>query len=359
MEYMWKLNYTSFNIYPVHGGSNWGYSAGSESGPPFQGITTGYDFDAPISEAGDITEKFMDMRTSIAFLNQKKPQDPVPQSPLKYAYGRQRLEWMGTVPDLLFALTAPESMITSQYPQTFEELDQPYGFVLYETLIPKPSGRLQINGVRDRAYVIVDGQLTSVIQRQGPDNEKNNIVQLSKYIRTDRLNQNVSKVQILVENQGRVCYGPNIWDPKGLTQNVTLNDEILTNWTMYPIDLNRLYQVGLSSELRKSHSPMDPSNKYVPSVYYGYFFAEPQPGDTFFDPSGWGKGQLYVNGKNMGRYWPQAGPQVTLYVPGVTLVQGDYFNQIYVLELDQPGECETDEKWGCWVEFTNEQKFSG
>lgn len=71
MQYMWQLNKTSFNIYPAHGGSNWGYSAGSESGPPFQGVTTGYDFDAPISESGDTTAKFVDMRGMIETLSQR------------------------------------------------------------------------------------------------------------------------------------------------------------------------------------------------------------------------------------------------------------------------------------------------
>lgn len=275
------------------------------------------------------------------------------------------MEWMGTVIDLLNSLTASEQVVNSEYPLTMEELDQAYGFVLYETVIPKPSGRLQVNGVRDRAYVIIDGQLTSVIQRQGPET-KGNVIQLSKF---KNLNSSManggSKVQILVENQGRVCFGPGISDPKGLVSNVTFNDDALTNWTMYPIDLGRIYQMSLSSnqfkqmvqENRRNRKPMDQANRYIPSVYYGYFFADPKPGDTFFNPNGWGKGQLYVNGRNIGRYWPQAGPQINLYVPGVYLTASDYFNQIYVLELDQPGGCETDEKYGCWAEFTNQQRY--
>lgn len=293
-------------------------------------------------------------------------QDPVPESPQKYAYGRFRMEWMGTVLDMVHALVTPDRIINATYPLTMEQLDQPYGFVIYETTVPKLSGRLEVKGVRDRAYVIVDGQLASVIQRQGPQ-DKGNIIQLAKYRNFDDSPANSSKIHILVENQGRVCFGPGINDPKGLINNVTLNDQILTNWTMYPIDIGKIYtyEVNMLRQMRheaRRRSPLDAATNYIPSIYYGYFFTDPKPGDTFFDPSGWGKGQLYINGRNIGRYWPQAGPQITLYVPGVYLAQapssGEYFNQIFVLELDQPGGCETDEKYGCWAQFTNQQKYT-
>ena len=54
--------------------------------------------------------------------------------------------------------------------------------------------------------------------------------------------------------------------------------------------------------------------------------------DTFVDMVDWGKGVIFVNGKNLGRYWKicgkiygtdeeaeswkKTGPQETLYLPG-------------------------------------------
>jgi len=302
------------------------------------------------------------MRSLIEELTGKKVQDPIPESPPKYAYEKFRMEWMGTILDVFHGLVA-QRIVKSEYPLTMEEIDQAYGFVLYETTIPKASGRLEVKGVRDRAYVIVDGQLTDVIQRTG-DGSKSTIIQLSEFqnLNSSNSDANGTKVYILVENQGRVGYGP-IDDPKGLLSNVTLNDQILTNWTMYPIDLSLVYKMDSANlqqfmQNRKGKSPRDRANKYLPSIYYGYFFANPKIGDTFYDPSGWGKGQLFINGRNIGRYWPQAGPQITLYVPGVYLTQGDPFNQIYVFELDQPGSCEVEEPFGCWAEFTDKTKYN-
>lgn len=46
-----------------------------------------------------------------------------------------------------------------------------------------------------------------------------------------------------------------------------------------------------------------------------------ETGDTFLDMENWGKGIVFVNGKNIGRYW-HVGPQQTLYLPGVWLKKG-------------------------------------
>lgn len=45
-----------------------------------------------------------------------------------------------------------------------------------------------------------------------------------------------------------------------------------------------------------------------------------------------------MNGKNLGRYWPSAGPQVTLYVPGVWLKSGQEENHIQILEFFKPAD---------------------
>ena len=41
-----------------------------------------------------------------------------------------------------------------------------------------------------------------------------------------------------------------------------------------------------------------------------------------------GKGYLWVNGHNLGRYW-EIGPQYRLYCPGVWLKKGE--NELFVL----------------------------
>uniref|UniRef100_A0A914E944 Beta-galactosidase n=1 Tax=Acrobeloides nanus TaxID=290746 RepID=A0A914E944_9BILA len=67
-----------------------------------------------------------------------------------------------------------------------------------------------------------------------------------------------------------------------------------------------------------------------PGVYVGQFTAS-QLEDTFFDSTGWSKGQLFINGYNLGRYWPTAGPQISLYVPKPYIQQT---NIVLLIELE-------------------------
>ena len=53
--------------------------------------------------------------------------------------------------------------------------------------------------------------------------------------------------------------------------------------------------------------------------------------DAYVALPGWGKGYVWVNGVNLGRFWDR-GPQRTLYLPGPLLRAGR--NELVVLELD-------------------------
>jgi len=68
----------------------------------------------------------------------------------------------------------------------------------------------------------------------------------------------------------------------------------------------------------------------TPSFYKFTFEAE-ELGDTFLDFEGWGKGCVFVNGFNIGRFW-EIGPQKRLYIPAPLLKAGT--NEIIVFETD-------------------------
>ena len=55
-------------------------------------------------------------------------------------------------------------------------------------------------------------------------------------------------------------------------------------------------------------------------------------GDIYFNMRKFTKGYLWVNGRNLGRFW-EAGPQYHLFCPGVWLKKGE--NEMYILELYQ------------------------
>jgi beta-galactosidase len=71
-----------------------------------------------------------------------------------------------------------------------------------------------------------------------------------------------------------------------------------------------------------------------PCFYRGSFTVD-HPGDTFLDTSNLTKGELWVNGHALGRFW-KIGPQKTLYIPGPWLKPGA--NQVVVFDMDgKPG----------------------
>ena len=137
--------------------------------------------------------------------------------------------------------------------------------------------------------------------------------------------QEVVKLDVLVEAMGHINYGAVMGDRKGIIGGVTLNDgeasKEITGWKIYPFPLNGEHL----SALRFT----DAGTGALPAFFRASFHLD-ETGDTFLDMSQWGKGVVWVNGHNLGRYW-NIGPSQTLYLPGPWLKKGR--NEILVLEL--------------------------
>ncbi|ELV10671.1 Beta-galactosidase-1-like protein, partial [Tupaia chinensis] len=162
LEKMLKLG-ASVNMYMFHGGTNFGYWNGADEKGRFLPITTSYDYDAPISEAGDPTPKFFALRNSISKF-QEIPLGPLPPPSPKMMLGPLTLNLDG---DLLAFLDflCPHGPIRSILPMTFEAVKQDHGFMLYRTYLTQTIFEPTLfwvpnNGVHDRAYVMVDGVRT-------------------------------------------------------------------------------------------------------------------------------------------------------------------------------------------------------
>jgi beta-galactosidase len=192
-----------------------------------------------------------------------------------------------------------------------EDLDQGYGYVLYRTKISGPAGAtLKINKLRDYAVVCVDGKRIATLDRR---DRQDSVV----------LTNAGTTLDILVENGGRINYGRQLTDNrKGITESVTLGDNELTGWEMFKLPFDQAPKLKTSSHAETA-----------PFVARGTFELS-QVGDTFLDLRGWGKGIVFVNGHNLGRYW-YIGPQQTLYCPGVWLKKGR--NEICVFEQIKDG----------------------
>ncbi|XP_068583667.1 beta-galactosidase [Cebidichthys violaceus] len=324
------------NMYMFIGGTNFGYWNGAND--PYGSQPTSYDYDAPLSEAGDLTEKYFAIRDVIKMYH-KIPAGPIPPTTPKYAYGTVGMKRLQVLSDALETLSF-SGPIKSKYPQTFIELNQAFGYVLYRTTLPVNCNTptplsSPLNGVHDRAYVSVDGVAVGILER-------------NKVITVNVTGKAGSQVDILVENMGRINYGKNINDLKGLVSNLTLGKDTLTDWTMYSLSIDEAVSQGLLGETKPTDPPPALS---LPAFYEGSFIipdAIPDlPQDTYIKLPKWRKGQVWINGFNLGRYWPTRGPQVTLFVPA-NILSTAAPNNVTVLELEE-APCSSGP---CSVEFT-------
>ncbi|XP_023077438.1 beta-galactosidase-1-like protein isoform X2 [Piliocolobus tephrosceles] len=320
LENMLKLG-ASVNMYMFHGGTNFGYWNGADKKGRFLSITTSYDYDAPISEAGDPTPKLFALRDVISKF-QEVPLGPLPPPSPKMMLGPLTLHLVGHLLAFL-DLLCPGGPIRSILPMTFEAVKQDHGFMLYRTYMthtifePTPFW-VPNNGVHDRAYVMVDGVFQGVLERNMRD----------KLLLTGKVG---SKLDILVENMGRLSFGSNSSDFKGLLEPPILGQTILTQWMMFPLKIDNLVKWWFPLQLPKWPYPQAPSG---PTFYSKTFPILGSVGDTFLHLPGWTKGQVWINGFNLGRYWTKQGPQQTLYVPRFLLFPRGALNKITLLELE-------------------------
>lgn len=298
----------SVNFYMFHGGTNFGFYNGANHGKTYEPTVTSYDYDCPISETGDITPKYLAVREVIAErfdIGELELPEPIP----KIDYGKVEMSSSLGLFDVLDILSKPDQRA---HPTTMEKLGQDYGFTLYRTFLKGPHAEapLSIMEVRDRALIFVDGEYKGVIDR------------IEKQTVSFAVPEEGVQIDVLVENMGRINYGPLMNDPKGITEGVRFAYQFLFDWTMYPLQMDNLDALTFTES----------SDKVTGPAFYKGTFNVNEIGDTFVELPGWVKGFVVVNGFNLGRYW-EVGPQETLYLPGPLLKKGE--NEIIVFELHE------------------------
>ena len=312
----------SFSLYMTHGGTSFGHWAGANS-PGFAPDVTSYDYDAPINEYGEPTEKFWLLRKTLEKYADKK----LPAVPGKAA-------GIISIPKLKLQNMAPiymgvDSTAESRDVQTFEEMNMGYGSMIYNTKLPEIANgsMLHING-HDFVQVFINGNYIGKIDRV--KNERSLPMPATK--KGDELT-------LLVEGMGRINFGRAIKDFKGLVDDVTLTADVdgdelawnLKDWRMRRIADD--YQTARRAMTTPHNDLALASNTPSKIGYYKATFKLKKTGDTFLNMETWGKGQVYVNGHALGRFW-SIGPQQTLYCPGCWLKKGD--NEVVVLDVVGP-----------------------
>lgn len=313
MEVKEMLKLGSVNLYMFHGGSNFGFyngcSAREEKDLP---QVTSYDYDALLTEAGEPTEKY--------YLVQQAIKEVCPDA-WQAEPRTKTLKNLGRYPinkSVSFFQTK-EQMITpvaSTYPQTMEQLDANYGYLLYDLELKnyQRENKLKIVEVSDRVQVFVDGQLQEVATTA-----------LGAEMMLQPGDQETMEVAVLVENQGRVNYGYKFNNPsqaKGIRGGVMQDIHFHQGYRHYPLTLapEQIDKIDFTA----GKNPQQPS-------FYAADFTLEEVADTFIDCSAYGKGVVLVNGFNLGRYWSK-GPIHSLYCPKDFLKVGA--NQIVIFETE-------------------------
>lgn len=309
-------NNVSINYYMVHGGTNFGFTSGAnyDKKHDIQPDLTSYDYDAPISEAGWVTPKYDSLRNVIKkYVNYSLPKAPATIPVIEIP--SIKLDKIATIDGL------NSKVVENNKPMTFEQLNQGYGYVLYKKHFNQPiSGTLKINGLRDYAIIYANDE---------------KVGELNRYFNQDSIDVEIpfnSTLEILVENMGRINYGSEIvHNTKGIISPVVINGmEIEGDWQMYQIPMDEVPDFEKMQKNSVFSNTESAAKRLLgaPALYKGTFNLT-ETGDTFLDMEDWGKGIVFINGKNIGRYW-HVGPQQTLYVPGVWLKKGQ--NEIVIFE---------------------------
>jgi len=303
-------HHRSFNLYVVHGGTNFGFTAGANAFSPvqFQPDVTSYDYDAPIDEQGNATPKYYALRKLIGEYTGKKLPDVPASVPAMEVASFNVAPFTSLWAHLPVGVRSPQ-------PRPMEDYGQHSGMILYRThLIGHKSGSLTITEPHDYAMIFLNGRLVDTVFRDGGKWT----VKLPKSEVKDPL------LEILVEGMGHINFAQYMIDRKGITDRVTLNGMTLMNWEIFNLPLNESYVEGLTVVGEKV------SEKE--GIFFRGTFDVNAPADTYFDMSGFKKGVVWVNGHNLGRYW-YVGPQQRLYCPASWLKKGK--NEMMVLDLQQ------------------------
>ncbi|GAA0069525.1 beta-galactosidase [Clostridium sardiniense] len=299
------------NIYMFHGGTNFGLYNGCSYHDEIDPQTTTYDYDAPLTEWGEPSEKYFKFKEVISSFKEI-PKVNLSNNIKFNNYGDIKLSNKVSLFNTLEKLATP---IYNPQTLSMEKLDQNFGYILYRAKLPKmnPLEKAKLVDCDDRAQVFLN---ETYVTTQYKDS-------LGTNIPLNFNNNSDNTLDILVENLGRINYGASLVSPKqrkGIKGGVMLDIHFHTGWDHYCLDMEDISKVDFSLGYTEN----------TPS-FYEYTFTVEEKGDTFLHIPDFGKGCAFINGFNLGRFW-NIGPTKYLYIPAPLLRLGE--NKIVIFETE-------------------------
>ncbi|MHC5249127.1 glycoside hydrolase family 35 protein [Enterococcus sp. LJL90] len=309
------LEIGSINLYMFHGGTNFGFyngcSARVEKDLP---QVTSYDYDALLTEWGAPTEKYFAVQRAIKEVCpdvwQGQPRHKTLVNLGSYSV-KESVSLFQTVDKIA-------EKIETAYPLTFESAGSGYGYLLYSADLKNylKENRLQLVETSDRSQIFINGKHHTTQYQETNGQEIT--------YQDNPLNE-LTQVDILVENLGRVNYGFKLNAPsqsKGIRGGLMHDIHFHQGFSQYALDFS-------AAQIAKIDYSADVDEKQPSFYHFEIQLAAPEA--TFIDCSLYGKGVIIVNGINLGRYW-NIGPTGYLYCPKEFLHQGK--NDIVIFETE-------------------------
>lgn len=299
----------SLNFYMFEGGTNFGFMSGRNSGKKTADVTS-YDYDAPLTEDGQITPKY-ELFKKIISKYAKTREVPLTTEIKRKAYGKISCTQKVSLFSTLEKMCDP---VKSLYPVTMEEIDQNYGYILYRTKLKDDEvlKEIRLENANDRVLCYHNNaHIFTAFDENIWDN---------KEIENETAG---GVVDLLCENMGRENFGTGIeTQRKGILGGVRLNDHRQFGFEIFPLELDE-----------KQLDKIDFEGEFIQNTpaFYNFEFEIDEPCDTYVDTAGFGKGVVFINGFNLGRFW-EIGPQKTLYLPAPLLKKGK--NSIIIFETE-------------------------
>lgn len=318
-------NGASFNIYMFHGGTNFGFTAGANhnQGHGYEPTVTSYDYCAMLTEWGDYTPAYHAVRKLLCEKQGIEPPE-LPESPKLQSIGKVELTETASLFENLDNIGEKHHV---PVPEGMEYFGQNFGLIYYETTLKGKynASPMYVKNVHDFAEVYFDGEKKTSIDRtlysvEGKTTLKDVIFKKKKGESSPFLMPALSgerKIGVLVDTMGRVNYGGNMLDRKGIS-DIYLGIQRLMNYDVWTLPLDNLDKLKYSSSVKKDEP-----------VFLRGSFKTDSKADCFIHLDGFNRGCVYINGFNLGRFW-KVGPQKSLYIPG-TLLKDE--NEIIVFNI--------------------------